>query len=296
MKSRPWKLSWQLAVLAVVFSMLVITSGAAGADSGVSCGETVTTDTTLDSNLICDGPGLIVDGATLDLNGNVLSGSNTSFGVRLQGLNAAVVNGTIRHFDGGVQMNGSPSRVSNVTISDNVGAGVYGLGGRTFGNPVIQYSTITRNGSNGIFLAVVDNARIDSNVISNNGGSGIDADLYVDVARYTNNRITKNGKYGLFAFSSTSTAIGNTLSHNGLDGIHFVEGDAPFFAKGYTLTSNRADDNGGVGISACVQDSASGNSCAPGMIDGGGNVAKHNGGNAECVNVVCARNSGTVAP
>jgi hypothetical protein len=62
-------------------------------------------------------------------------------------------------------------------------------------------------------------------------------------------------------------AAGHTW--NGDDGIDIAD-------PGNTITKNRADRNGDLGIFA-----------APGNVDGGGNKAKHNGNPAQCVGVSC---------
>jgi len=299
--SEPFGLGWRRIRLAR--RIMVLTVGAlvvgaiasqAGAQATVSCGSTIASDTKLESDLTCQGPGLIVVSAILDLNGHRVFGSNTGTGIALQGTGATVVNGSIRHFAEGVDMSGVDPLVRNVTVADNSGHGVTSFFGRGAGEPSadIESSTITRNGSDGIALGLVQDTTVNASVISHNGGSGIAAELQADGSRYTNNRVVENDRYGIFADTSTSRAIGNTVSHNGLGGIHFREGDGLIFAPGYTIASNRADSNGGVGISACINDFVSGNPCAAGMIDGGGNVANHNVGGVECVNILCSRTRG----
>ena len=62
---------------------------------------------------------------------------------------------------------------------------------------------------------------------------------------------------------------GNRVSHSKDDGLD-VEG------RTTKLTKNRAFRNGDLGIEA-----------VPGVIDGGGNIARHNGDPRQCINIVC---------
>jgi parallel beta-helix repeat protein len=282
-----------VVALAVVVASPIASAGA-GAQASVTCGSTITSDTKLASDLRCDGPGLVVLAAKLDLNGHSLRGSDSDIGVFLGGDSATVLNGSIRHFGTGVliDMHSLDAHVRGVTIAQNTGPGLF-LDVFAF-QSVVESSTITHNGSHGIQTDDTGRTTVDSNAISHNGASGIYVGAHSDGGRYTNNRITGNGGYGIRADTSTSTAIDNTVSHNALDGIHFVETAGMVFAQAYLIASNRAEHNGGIGISACNFDVVIDptNPCAPGMIDGGGNVANHNGGSVECENVVCARSPG----
>jgi parallel beta-helix repeat protein len=259
-------------------------------DPGVACGSTISSDTTLAADLNCADPGLVVVSATLDLNGHRIVGAGTGTGVTLQGTGAAVVNGSVSGFATGVRMGGQHPSVQGVTVSGSTGSGVEAFSGQPGVSAAeIEFSRIRRNGSDGVDLGAATETVIERSTITQNGRSGIDAELHVDASRYTDNRVTDNAAYGIYAFSSTSKARGNTVLRNGQAGIYFYEDSAPSFALGYVITANKAVSNGGVGISACVLDQTSGNPCAAGMIDGGGNVARKNDTGIDCINVTCAR-------
>src|SRR5438552_2355094 len=88
---------------------LLVGFGATGARAatGVACGSTITSETTLDTDLSCGSAGgLVVVSATLDLNGHRIVGAGTGTGVTLQGTGAAVVNGSVGGFADGVRMGG----------------------------------------------------------------------------------------------------------------------------------------------------------------------------------------------
>jgi hypothetical protein len=131
--------------------------------------------------------------------------------------------------------------------------------------------------------------------ISKNGLYGISTLDNVG-GTYLDNRFLANGLDGLFITQSSGIVIGNVARRNGRDGISLFEPDGLSFGPGYLIADNVADNNGGLGISACILTIDNGvlNRCAPGMIDGGGNAAKHNGNPLECVNIACAFNQGIV--
>jgi parallel beta-helix repeat protein len=93
----------------------------------VQCGDTVTQDTTLDSDLIdCPRKGIVIgaDNVTLDLSGHTIDGlgfPHAGIGVDVRGHDSvAIENGTIREFGSfGVVFDGvNESRVRRLTISD----------------------------------------------------------------------------------------------------------------------------------------------------------------------------------
>ena len=64
-------------VLALVVAGFTVVGGGQALASDVGCGDTITTDTTLDSDLVnCPNNGIIIgaDNITLDLNGHTIDG------------------------------------------------------------------------------------------------------------------------------------------------------------------------------------------------------------------------------
>src|SRR5829696_1302233 len=104
-----------LVVLLLVGGCLAVGPGPAFA-SHVSCGDTITADTTLDSDLVdCPDNGIVIgaDDITLDLNGHVIDSDGTPFSgchPRREVCDVGVVNddhdgitimqGSVREFDG----------------------------------------------------------------------------------------------------------------------------------------------------------------------------------------------------
>jgi hypothetical protein len=238
-----------LIALLGALSLLALASAPAAADH-VQCGDVLTQDTRLDSDLSCPigrTPALTIaaNGVRLDLGGHVVSGAgvHTDFGieVRYPGVDDVTIrNGTIRSVYRGVSAWGSGHRLENLRVEDTID-GLTQVGGsewRIQGNVVVR--------------SVV--------------GIGIQGDDNL----IRNNRVG-DGLFGIFIRPNTS---GNAVLHNFAtfnedDGIRV---DSP----STTVARNRADINGDYGIQA-----------VPGTIDGGANRASGNGNPAQCLNVFC---------
>jgi hypothetical protein len=72
-----------LAIIVALAAALILVAGSGPAfASPISCGDTITTDTTLEADLIdCPSNGVVIgaDDITLDLNGHVIDGDGTEF-------------------------------------------------------------------------------------------------------------------------------------------------------------------------------------------------------------------------
>ena len=101
------------ALLAATARSLALAPGAyASKADHVSCGQTITADTTLDSDLTkCKGPGITIgaDGITLDLNGHTIEGAGKGSGVlNLAGHDGVTIGGgSIRGFAGSIAIVGA---------------------------------------------------------------------------------------------------------------------------------------------------------------------------------------------
>ena len=241
---------------ALLLAFLAVVAAPASANH-VACGDTITQDTTLDSDLTCPGNGLVVgaNGVTLDLGGHAISGSGAAFSTGITARqdvtleDVTIRRGTIRGFDTGVLVEGGG------------GVAVRGL-------------SITGNVT-GIVIDISFNVVVRHNVIADNSGSGLLA-LDSNTVRVAGNDALRNAGDGIhFGGEVTSSvAEGNVASGNGDDGIEvaeFVAGEVP-----NTLARNLATFNGDLGIEAVA-----------GTIDGGGNRAFGNGNPLQCLNITC---------
>ncbi len=115
----------RLSILAALSAILVwaVPAGA----SHVLCGDTLTTDTVLDSSLLdCPGNGLIIgaDNITVELNGNVVKGADAPGSVGIQISNRIGVTvkgpGVVERFEGGIDITGGgQNTVKDVTVANN---------------------------------------------------------------------------------------------------------------------------------------------------------------------------------
>ncbi len=304
--------SWALPALA---AMLLVAPAGAGADDGVGCGTTITVDTTLTHNLRCSADGLFVaaDGVTLDLSGHTVSGAGVGSGITITGVGVTVTNGVVAHFQQGidVQRTGNQATLTRLTIRKN-GTGL--RGGLSFSGPsqgtvsdseftsndldgivltgtfwTIEGATIAHNGGDGIrgypdaFGQTIRNTRI-----TDNAGHGISFDDQNDGLVIADNVASRNGGDGIHVDTSTAHITGNTARANGGTGIWVHEDAGLAFGPAYLIADNTSTGNLGFGIRSCIFVDAL-HTCEPGMVDGGGNVARANGQLPECINVVCAR-------
>lgn len=201
----------------------------------LSCGQTITQDTTLENDVgPCSDHGIVIgaDGITFDLNGHHIFGtaaSDDGAGVLiLDRTGVTVTNGTVSAFDIGVAIDGgSGNTVSAMTARDNIG-GLGTIGGdgiaimSSQGNRILGNQTHNNAPFSGIGLY----SRRDS---AHPGTPGVARDNLIDGNSVTGNIIGRN--------LSTPTDTDN-------DGIR-VENDAVF----NTFSNNRVVGNGLDGIS-----------------------------------------------
>jgi parallel beta-helix repeat protein len=211
---------------AVGFCVLGV--GQARADH-VYCGQTITQDTKLDSDLIdCPGDGIVIgaDTITLDLNGHTIDGDGAccdllSVGVQNGTLfspttghdNVTIKGGTIREFYNGISVFGTSANVlRSLSVSENADAGVL-LHNSDHG--VIEHSNLSTN-SRGIHLRGSGENLIRRNAMSANGlGLSVIQTTGDNVIEH--NEIFGNGGGMAFALSSgTNRVVNNRLSGNGI--------------------------------------------------------------------------------
>jgi nitrous oxidase accessory protein NosD len=259
----------------------------------LGCGDRVTHDTVLTADVTgCGAAGLVVgaDGVTLDLGGHTVAGNRLGFGVAVAGRRAVTIrNGTVSGFRVGVDATDS----SDVTVRDVAVVGGHdGVNFFRVAHGTIEASAFTGNDASAIFpedstdLRVLDNRAWDNaagftalgvagGLVAGNAvrGQTYYGLIFLDVTGlvFSDNRFEQNGTLGM---QIGGDSAGNHVSRNrawrnGADGILV---DAP----GTTLTRNSAFFNGNFGIEA-----------GRGVLDGGGNIAKHNGAGAQCAGIAC---------
>jgi large repetitive protein len=223
--------------------------GQAALASSVSCGETITTDTRLDRDLVnCPNNGIVIgaDDVTLDLNGNVIDGDGIEFTacppdepcdigvVDLDHHGVTIKGGTVQEFGVGVLVVGATdSRLARLAVANSLFFGVLvadssgseidevtasgnGLTTDQAGIVVfdsyeltIEKNAVFENGDIGFFIVGLDDSRIEGNSISRNP----EAAMILEGSGNTliRNRVSGNGD-GLVVSGDTNTVFGNQVS------------------------------------------------------------------------------------
>ena len=228
-KSRPRAVpATFVGLLAMVVPGLagVVASSGAEAASNVSCGDTITTDTTLHRNLVnCPNNGIVIgaDNVTVDLNYHTIDSDGTpaagcdpdtefcDIGVLNEGHDGVtVVHGSVRQFDLGVVVDearhnllldtsASRSRFSGMLIFDSA-------------RSVMESSSIARNGVHtdqaGISMFASRRIGILHNSIRDNGDIGL-YDESLDRSRLIGNTFSRHPEAGALV-----NGDGNLVAHN----------------------------------------------------------------------------------
>jgi parallel beta-helix repeat protein len=179
-----------LVIFALAAAGLIAFGASQASASHVSCGDEITADTTLDSDLLdCPNNGIVIgaDDITLDLNGHTIDGDGTEaagcdpkqelcdFGVANDGHDGVTVrDGSVREFGVGVLVGGAKeNRVLKISSMGHIFFGVV-VGGSS--RSVIRRSSLSRNiapEGDGIGVFGSDRIRIVRNKIRRNPGPGI---------------------------------------------------------------------------------------------------------------------------
>jgi parallel beta-helix repeat protein len=224
---------WRALGAASVAVAVSLAAGSSAAAAGPVCGDTISSSTTLRSDLRdCPGDGLVIgaDDITLNLNGHMIDGDAVSggdnVGVRVDGHQGVVIrHGTVQEFDHAVRLTGSSH------------------------NQVVHL-VATRNGDVDVGRAILVDSGSDQNLIarndaSGNGRSGIAVlDSHNNVVAF--NRTARNGVAGMGIFGgSENRVIANVVSDNADNGIAWGNG-----TTGGVVARNRISGNpgGGLGI------------------------------------------------
>jgi parallel beta-helix repeat protein len=216
-------------LLVAVLVAIVAAAGTAALGGGralashVSCGDTITADTTLDSDLVnCPNHGIVIgaDNVTLDLNGHTVDGDGTpaancdnqkepcDFGLFNDGHDGVtVMHGSVREFAAGVLFGTATgrarhNRVLGVASSRNqfIGLGIFS-----------QIRSLVRNSSG------------DGSLDREGNGLALGDSNHV---RIVNNSFRHNAHLGIVTFESTRNLIqGNLFSRNADEGILMEGGD-----------------------------------------------------------------------
>jgi len=228
-------------LLAATALSLALASGAYGSKADhVSCGQTITADTTLDSDMTkCKGPGITIgaDGITLDLNGHTIEGMGKGSGVNnVAGHDGVTIeDGSIRNFMESVALVGaSDNHLRGLSLSDNRHVGIYVQDSSAI---EIEQSSVVDVRFAAIYLFRSHDIRVEGNSLSRSGG-GVVAQVSDHLAIEANVAERNDGSGITLQESSESHIAGNTVSHSGDAGILLDAADAN------QVSANLASQNG----------------------------------------------------
>jgi parallel beta-helix repeat protein len=261
------------------------------------CGSTITTDTTLDSDMTCSGTAITIgaDNITLDGAGHTITGDTSGGGVENYGYNYVTVkNCTVTNFNHGIFFQScSHSTLDSNTVSSNVGAGNAGGGGMNLqygSNNSLTNNTVNSNVAGGIGVSSSSSNLTNNTANSNSTAIGIDIEgsnnvvtsntanlngTGLKIGGANNNVLSSNtanfNSDGIFLYASNSNTLdSNTADSNGAYGIWV------FYSNGNIITGNTVKSNGNDGIFLYFD--SSGNRVG-GTTTGAGNTIAFNGGN-----------------
>jgi parallel beta-helix repeat protein len=217
------------ALAAVAVSLAVAPGAQAAKPVHVSCGETITADTTLANDLTnCPGHGLLIgaDRIRLDLNGHTVDGDGAGDDAGIY--NAAghggvtIEGGTVRDFSDGVLVqHASGNRVRNLRTSGNRHMGI-NLG-RSARSSVERNASIRDAG--GILVSDSRNVTVANNSVSDNqlhAAIPIFASSHVRVTQNTVRRSAMGSPISLLDNSDHNRVERNSISDSG-DGVFLAE-------------------------------------------------------------------------
>jgi parallel beta-helix repeat protein len=203
-----------LAIVALAAAGLIAFGASQASASHVGCGDTITADTTLDSDLLdCPNNGIVIgaDDITLDLNGHLIDGDGTEFagcgkeeicdvGVFNDGHDGVTVrHGSVREFGSGVFVGTSEAgkvrhnRVGDISSSRNLFFGFVLVGSaRSLVRNSSGHHNVAPEGD-GMGLFGCRRVRILHNKFRHNPGPGIHLDFDSSDNLIKRNRFSHNG-------------------------------------------------------------------------------------------------------
>jgi Periplasmic copper-binding protein (NosD) len=265
-----------------------------------SCGQTVTANAVLTTDLTCgsgNGVNVGASGITIDLNGHVLNGNNTPGYVGVYnsgGYDRVIVkNGVVRGFTHGILADNAADdlALSSVVLAGNTQQGLYLVGD----NGSIKSSTADGNGDRGIWIDGDGTSITSSTAAGNAGFQGIL--VTGDATSVKSSAAVGNASIGLDVMGNSTAVSSTTTAGNGNTGIYIV-------GKAASVRNTMTSGNGGFygiylsGDAATLKGNAAvGNGFAGGSSDGfglgifaenfttaptGTNVARGNDDAGEC--------------
>jgi parallel beta-helix repeat protein len=314
---------WLHAIpVALAFSAVLVWSSSAPRASHVNCGDVITQNVTLDSDLVdCPGNGLVIGAPhiTVNLNGHVIDGDGVGFDSGIDNFaghdQVTIRNGEIREFASGVVMAGTKnSRLTNLTLASN-GAGLAlifdsdnnhvercDITGNNTGvflqsgsdGNTLSMNRIEDNVQSGLAIDASDDNRVQRNDINRNGGGGIFVSGGSDRTKIEKNDLKNNGLPAGIAVDggSDNAIVKNDLEKN-QDGIFVSSSAVNVLIEKNESNKNTFDGldinttSAEITMNVANKNGDLGIEAEPGVTDGGGNRARGNTNPLQCTGVTC---------
>jgi parallel beta-helix repeat protein len=250
-----------LAAMLAAATLLAVSGGQALANH-VQCGDVITQDTTLDSDLMdCPGDGIVIgaDNITLDLHGHVIDGDGTQSdpedanddGVdNTAGYDhVTVTNGTVQEFDYGVRLvafgsagSATANQLHELTVQRNNVTGI-----ELFNSPrnVIDQNSFVENGFGISLYYGSDDNLVEKNTLLRNW-------VAITIERATQNRVYRNSSastglvgIGLFAAHHNRIEMNSAFGARYTDSIgrHLGRGILLLGSDNNAVTANAVSEN-----------------------------------------------------
>ena len=289
-----------LAILALAIGCWLALGAGQASASHVTCGDTITTDTKLHSDLVnCPSNGIAIgsDNITLDLNGHTIDGDGElkddcaedeicDIGVLNDGHSGVTIEGgSVREFAAGVIVFGaSQNSLRHLSVSRNAFPGaVFADSPRAR----FEHSVLAANGLAGIYVFESPRVQFEHNVVVANGldtdqaGVGLSASSH---SRIAHNSISANGDIGVFASEAEGMVFEANVVIDHPEAGFLIEGNHNVFTRNRLSRNGVGIDAGGDGSVIArnhVSDLAAGPPDEPGGVGiwvGGGDgvVVEHN--------------------
>lgn len=225
---------------ALAVALLLALGGSQAFASHVQCGDVITLDTTLDSDVVdCPGDGIVIgaDGVTLDLDGHTVDGDGDPGG--LLGCDTGIVNG---RWDPCHEFPGEDGH-DGVTVKDGA-VREFAFGAQVLGADEVRLRRLRVSGSTsfaGFVLGRLSNSLIEDNWSVDNPQPGsIGMSFYGPTGpnSIVGNVTARNSSVGIEIVSAKQpTRIEDNTSFGNSDGIHMSS------SRGNLLRGNRAFAN-----------------------------------------------------
>jgi parallel beta-helix repeat protein len=252
--------------VAALGAFQVLSAGPALA-SPVNCGDTITRNTKLDSDLTnCPGDGIVIGAGdiTLDLNGHTIDGDHAGGpvceppfvegnGVENPGGHDGITieNGTIQEFGSGIEGGYGRSLMRDLTVrsnrTDGIAIGSFPVEDSKDANEIVS-NRVTGNGCGGIAFFGANDTKIELNTVTNNGGFGGIIFDGCNNSQIVSNTVSGNAGQAIGGGGNDGNSIeGNTISDNG-DGIVLFGGSGDAASSDNNVVANNSVTRGGAGV------------------------------------------------